>query len=143
MPAVPPTPINRLAGLVLRSPAHRLLSGRLVELRWTGRRTGRRFATPVQFLEHDGELVLLSWADRRWWRNLTGDGAPVAVVLRGRLRHGRARVVPASAEERAGVLRALSGRRAPGRADALARAADAVLVRVALDDAPGGETARA
>ncbi len=138
MPAVPPTPVNRLVGLVLRSPAHRLLSGRVAELRWTGRRTGHRHATPVQFVERDGELVLLSWRDRRWWRNFTDGGGPVDVLLRGGVRRGFARVVPAGADERAEVLRALSGRRAPSGPEAFARAADAVIVRVTLDGAQAG-----
>ncbi len=135
MPAGPPKLVNRAVRLVLRSPAHWLLSGRVVELRWTGRRTGRRHATPVQFLERDGELVLLSWRDRRWWRTFTDGGAPVDVLLRGRVRRGFARVVPAGPGERAEVLRALSGPRAPSEPEAIARAADAVVVRVALDDA--------
>jgi len=34
---------------VLRSPAHRLLSGMAIELRYTGRRSGREFTLPVQY----------------------------------------------------------------------------------------------
>ena len=40
---------NSLVLAVLRSPAHRLLSGMAVELRYTGRRSGRVFAPPLQY----------------------------------------------------------------------------------------------
>ena len=40
---------NSFVLAVLRSPAHRLLSGMAVELRYTGRRSGRRYVLPVQY----------------------------------------------------------------------------------------------
>jgi hypothetical protein len=39
---------------VLRSPAHRLLSGMAIELRYTGRRSGREFTLPAQHAPDEG-----------------------------------------------------------------------------------------
>jgi hypothetical protein len=76
---------------LLRGPAHPLLSGAVLELRYTGPRTGRLHALPVQYAVHDGTLVVLAGdSDRkRWWR-FVDHGAQVDVVLEGELWHGRA-----------------------------------------------------
>jgi hypothetical protein len=94
--AEPHTPfalVNRTVNPVLRallsSPAHGLVSGRLMLLTVTGRRSGRTFTFPVGYHEEGERLrVNLDWPERkRWWRNLRG-GAPVTVVLRGERRSG-------------------------------------------------------
>jgi len=90
------TRLNPLVAWVLRSPLHPLLSGGLVLLQVTGRRTGRRYWIPVGY-QRDGDTltVLVSRADRKqWWRNYRQAG-PVELRLRGQTRHGRAQVVPA------------------------------------------------
>ena len=61
---------------MLRSPAHRLLSGRLLLLTYTGRRSGTQYTIPVQYVR-DGEalLVTVGWPERKlWWRNLREPG---------------------------------------------------------------------
>jgi hypothetical protein len=79
---------------LLRGPAHRLLSTAVLELRYTGPRTGRLHALPVQYTVHDGTLVVLAGDSgrKRWWR-FVDHGAEVDVVLAGELRHGRAVVL--------------------------------------------------
>ncbi len=72
---------NAFPALILRSPLHRLMSGRYAILEFTGRRSGRRYATPIAYLR-DGNRVLLS-TDSGWQHNLAG-GAPVHLRLRGR-----------------------------------------------------------
>jgi deazaflavin-dependent oxidoreductase (nitroreductase family) len=72
---------NRVPAAILSSPLHRLLSGKRLVLAFTGRRTGTRYATPVNYLQRGQELLITT--DSRWWRNLDG-GAPVEVRLRGR-----------------------------------------------------------
>jgi deazaflavin-dependent oxidoreductase (nitroreductase family) len=85
---------NALVLAILRSPLHRLLSGLAVELRYTGRRSGRKYVLPVQYARSGNRLVL--WpqgADRKsWWRNFR---TPAAVTVRvaGRVYRGTARVV--------------------------------------------------
>ena len=93
--------VNPLVRGLLRSPAHGLLSRRLLLITVTGRRTGRRFTIPVGYRETDGGIeVAVGWPGRkRWWRNLRG-GAPVVVRLRGEERAGWAE---AHGDERTGV----------------------------------------
>jgi deazaflavin-dependent oxidoreductase (nitroreductase family) len=79
---------------VLRSPAHRLLSGMVVELRYHGRRSGREYALPVQYATAGRSLVVRPQAPERsaWWRNFRAP-TPVQVRMRGRALAGTARVV--------------------------------------------------
>lgn len=75
---------NPLVAAILRSPAHRLVSGVLLLLTVTGRRSGRRFTFPVMYAR-DGEDVLVfvgMHAEKQWWRNLRG-GAEVVARVRG------------------------------------------------------------
>jgi len=81
---------NPVLRLLLRSPLHRLMSGRLLLLSFRGRKTGKSYTIPVGYVEHNG--VLLLTAQSRWWKNL-GQGAEVDVRLRGRTRRGRTEVV--------------------------------------------------
>jgi hypothetical protein len=77
--------VNPIVRAVLRSHLHPLLSGRLVLLRITGRRSGRTFELPVKYATDDAGLVVTVGAPerKRWWRNVDGP-TPVEVVLRGR-----------------------------------------------------------
>ena len=42
---------------LLRSPLHGLVSGRIVLLAFTGRRSGRRFTVPVSYLRYGGDIL--------------------------------------------------------------------------------------
>jgi F420H(2)-dependent quinone reductase len=93
--------VNPVVRGVLRSPAHRLLSGHLALLTVTGRRSGRTFTFPVGY-HQDGDRVTIGvdWPERkRWWRNLSED-ARVEIWLAGVRRAGTAR---AHGDEHAGV----------------------------------------
>jgi hypothetical protein len=79
--------INRVPAAILSSPFHRILSDKRLLLSFTGRRSGRRYATPVNYLQQ-GRSLLIS-TDSAWWRNFEG-GAPVDVRLRGRQLRGHA-----------------------------------------------------
>ena len=85
---------NGLILAVLRSRAHRLASGMVIELRYTGRRSGREYALPVQYAGTGERLVVRPQAVGRstWWRNFH---VPTAVTVRlaGRIRRGTARLV--------------------------------------------------
>jgi deazaflavin-dependent oxidoreductase (nitroreductase family) len=87
---------NGLVLAVLRSRAHRLASGMVVELRYTGRRTGREYALPVQYARTGERLVIRPQQVQRsaWWRNFS---TPTAVTVRvaGRIRRGTAQLVTA------------------------------------------------
>ncbi len=79
-PTVPPI-VNSAMKLVLRSPAHGLVSNIVLLITFTGRKTGKTYTTPVSYSQSDGQVTIFTHAD--WWKNLTGD-APITLRLRGR-----------------------------------------------------------
>ncbi len=82
--------MNSVVGSILRSPVHRLLSGRLALLTFYGRKSGLRYKTPVGYGRTDDALLVDT--ESPWWRNLQG-GAPVWMLIRGEERTGVADVV--------------------------------------------------
>ena len=94
--------VNPVVSAVLRSPAHGVLSGSYLLLRYTGRRSSRRRELPVAYAR-DGErlLVLAGRPERkRWWRNFREPRA-VDVVVAGEQRRGRGRVLAGDERDRA------------------------------------------
>lgn len=72
--------VTPLVKAVLRSPAHRCLSGSMMILTVTGRRTGRRYEIPISYVADGAVVVCLTGIDNAWWKNLRG-GADVTVLL--------------------------------------------------------------
>jgi deazaflavin-dependent oxidoreductase (nitroreductase family) len=74
---------NPVIRALLRSPVHGLLSGQILLLTYTGRRSGRQYTLPVGYLRDGDALLVVSQHSelKQWWRNLR-DGAPVTVLLR-------------------------------------------------------------
>jgi deazaflavin-dependent oxidoreductase (nitroreductase family) len=70
-------PMRFLLGLPFKTP----LSGKLMLVSLTGRKTGRRYRQPVSYVR-DGD-ALLTPGGGRWTRNLR-DGEPVLLRLAGR-----------------------------------------------------------
>jgi len=71
---------NRVPVAILSSPLHKLLSSKRLVLTFTGRRSGTRYSTPVNYLQRGHQLLITT--DSSWWHNLDG-GAPVELRLRG------------------------------------------------------------
>jgi len=95
---------NPLNKLILRTPVlHRLLSGTVMLMTLTGRRSGRRITTPVNYVRDGDTLTVVTYKSRRWWRNFEG-GAPVTVLLRRRKLEGTAAPVIAGVEATAETL---------------------------------------
>jgi deazaflavin-dependent oxidoreductase (nitroreductase family) len=82
--------VNPTIKMLLRSPLHRLLSGRLVLLAFKGRKSGKRYMIPVGYVQQGDTLLITT--ERPWSKNLRG-GAPVRVRLRGQWRDGTATVI--------------------------------------------------
>lgn len=80
---------------VLSLPFATPLSGNLMLVSYTGRKTGKAYRQPVSYV-HDGE-VLLTPGGGRWTLNLTG-GRPVSLRLRGRNLAARAELVTDAAQ---------------------------------------------
>jgi hypothetical protein len=116
-----------IVGAVLCSPLHRMLSGSLLLISFTGRRTGQEHSRPVMFAgDERGLIIFVGHAEQKvWWRNLT-ERAPVRVRLRGRELEGYGEVVKRDS--------ALAGRyvvRFPRARTAIDEADDPIFVRVA------------
>jgi hypothetical protein len=75
--------INPLMRALLRSPLHGILSSSLMLITFTGRKSGRRFTTPVRYVRVDGMVRCFTAAKNLWWRNLRG-GASVSLLIAGR-----------------------------------------------------------
>jgi hypothetical protein len=112
----PPTKVIRAVNPVLRavlsSRLHAPISGQLLVLHFTGRRTGRRYSLPVGYRDVSGRMAVLT--NSGWRVNFRG-GADVQLTLRGRRRPARATLVEDPGEvarvyrdliEEAGVARA-------------------------------------
>ncbi|MBE0689814.1 MAG: nitroreductase family deazaflavin-dependent oxidoreductase [Anaerolineae bacterium] len=82
---------NPLMKWLLGSPLHFFASRTYMLITVTGRKTGKRYTTPVQYAQTGDELVIVTSEAYRWWRNLIG-GAEVELRLRGRSAHGVAQV---------------------------------------------------
>ena len=82
---------NRIVRGLLRAPLlSRLVGRRLVTLYVVGRKSGRRYALPVAYTRHQGDLLIgTSFA---WGRNLR-TGEAVAIRLQGRRRLAEVRVI--------------------------------------------------
>jgi len=74
--------INPAMRLLLRSPIHSLLSRSLMLITFTGRRSGRRYTTPVRYLRIGTTVRCFTSVESQWWRNLRG-GADVVLRIEG------------------------------------------------------------
>lgn len=78
---------NVVVRLLLRSPFHFWLSGTVLLLTYTGRKSGRRYTNPVSY-SREGDVVTV-FTYRSWWRNLRG-GASISVEIKRRQFDGTA-----------------------------------------------------
>ena len=89
---------NPLMRALLRSPLHGLLSGMLMLLSYTGRKSSRTYTIPIGYFDWDAD-ELMAFTSARWWTNLR-DGAPVTLLLKGQ----RLQAVPTVIHEREAVI---------------------------------------
>ncbi len=94
---------NPLLTLILRSPLHPLLSGNTLALTYTGRKSGKAYTTPVNYVRDGDRLLATSYRTRTWWRNLRG-GVPVLLRLQGH----EVKATGQALEDEAAVAEALS-----------------------------------
>lgn len=72
---------NSFMAWVLRSPFHGMLSNGMMLVTVTGRKTGKAYTLPVEYVQENDSLWVMSKRNRRWWRNLEGE-ATIGLVLR-------------------------------------------------------------
>ncbi|MET0913412.1 MAG: nitroreductase/quinone reductase family protein, partial [Acidimicrobiales bacterium] len=68
---------------LLRSPLHGLLSDSVMLVTYQGRRSGRAFALPVQYVRDEDAFVVTVGAPgaKQWWRNFT-EPRPAELLVR-------------------------------------------------------------
>ena len=81
---------NPIMSWMIRSPLHFMVSKNMMLMTYTGRKSGKAYTTPLNYLAMDDAFYTTSYRDRVWWPNLRG-GADVTLHLRGE-------EVPAKAE---------------------------------------------
>ena len=125
---------NPFVSAVLRSPLHSLLGAKFMLVSVTGRKTGRTYTTPVNYVRQGDTLTVISKRGRTWWRNLS-EPAPVLVRLRGKRRCGMGQVVPLTDADRPEALKAFYAGMGlhPDPQKIVAAANDAVIVRIELE----------
>ena len=74
---------NPIMKWLIRSPLHGFVSKSMLVIGYTGRKSGKRYETPVNYVRTGDDLLVTSRRNRTWWRNMLG-GAPVTVWLRGK-----------------------------------------------------------
>jgi deazaflavin-dependent oxidoreductase (nitroreductase family) len=93
---------NKFMIWVLHSKLHKALSANTLTLTFKGRKSGKDYTVPVNYVRMGETLLTTSLRSRTWWRNLRG-GAAVRVWLEGRELAGRATAL----EDEAGTAAAL------------------------------------
>lgn len=74
---------NPIVIRLLRSPLHGMMSNSTMLLTFTGRRSGRAYTTPVNYVRDGENLLVVASREHSWWKNLRG-GTPVSVRVGGR-----------------------------------------------------------
>lgn len=77
---------------LLKSPLHGMISRGVMLVSVTGCKSGRTISTPTNYLRAGNTLWVISWRERKWWRNVRG-GAKVQVLLAGQNLEGRAVII--------------------------------------------------
>ena len=114
---------------LLHSSLHGILSGTTLLITVTGRKSGRSYTIPVNYVRDNGALATFSRRDRTWWRNLEG-GATVSVRVRGQALQGMARPVVHSDETLARYRRISPGKTSHEQVSQLARNVVMILVEL-------------
>ncbi len=116
---------------LLCSPLHGLVSRIYMLITVTGRKTGRRYTTPVQYMLEGDTVTVVTSQGYTWWKNLR-DGAPIELRLRGQTLRGYAQTTTDTA-----LIADAVGRLYPKQIPPEKRAAFAVgkvLITIALEE---------
>ena len=92
--------VNPMLRVLLRSPLHGLLSDSILLLTYRGKKSGKQYTLPVQYVRIGQTFYILPGLPERktWWRNLTG-GAPVDLWVRGEKLAAQAQAVSGRQDE--------------------------------------------
>lgn len=82
---------NSIMKWLLGSPLHGFISKSMMLISYNGRKSGKVYTIPVNYVRQDELLSVVSHRNRIWWRNLRG-GAPVTLLIQGAEQRGTATV---------------------------------------------------
>ena len=88
---------NPIMKWLIRSPLHSFVSKSMLVIGYTGRKSGKRYETPVNYVRNGDDLLVTSYRNRTWWRNMLG-GVPVTVWLMGKQIQASAEAFPDQAD---------------------------------------------
>jgi len=88
---------NPFVKMILQSPLHPLMSESTAVIFVTGKKSGKTYSFPVNYLRTGKTIWITSMRHRSWWKNLRG-GAQVSLLLAGRDCEGQGEVFEDSAE---------------------------------------------
>jgi hypothetical protein len=77
--------LNPLVCVILSSRLHSMPSGRLILIRYAGKKSGMKHTLPVRYAKSDNELIVVAEPDhehKKWWRNLRSKSA-IHICYRG------------------------------------------------------------
>ena len=114
---------------IVNSPLHPLLGNRFAVITFEGRKSGKRYSTPINVKRNGDVFTAVSLRSRNWWRNLRG-GRPAQLRVSGQQYTVRGEVL----EDRSAVVAELAQyfEQNPGYAKYFG-------VRLAPDGQPSGE----
>lgn len=94
--------VNPLVRQILRSPLHKIMSDTLLIITFCGRKTGREYSLPVQYVQSGNTIYIMPGMpeQKNWWRNLL-EAAPVQLTLRGQTLAGNAIVLDPNSDSEA------------------------------------------
>ncbi len=74
---------NPIMKWILRSPIHGLISKSVMLVTFAGRKSGKVYSVPVNYVRDGDQYLTVSYRQRNWWRNLRG-GIPITIRMQGR-----------------------------------------------------------
>ena len=89
-----PSPFaNAMVSTMLRIPLlHHAISKSILLLTFTGRKSGKRYTTPVGYIREGRTVTILTKWFRPWWRNFQAS-APVELLIEGKHYHGEGKAL--------------------------------------------------
>ena len=102
---------NPLAARILASRMHWLLSSRLIDITYTGRRSGQTFSFPVTYARHDEKTLVAVVGQpeaKTYWRNFVGQPGTVEMFLRGKPIWAQAETLQEGGPETGALLRSFA-----------------------------------
>ena len=83
---------NWFMSWLLRSPFHGLISGSILLITYNGRRSGKQYSAPLNYVRDGNQLWVTSVRRRTWWRNFREEWL-IRVLLQGKEIAGRGEAI--------------------------------------------------